>query len=74
MPAAAHRIQQLHKTNVLTLASLMDMCAVFAHANLASCQAIADACWRHCSLNGALLGPIVSPSRFQIIPVNCLLL
>lgn len=68
MPAPAQRLQSMHKAQALSLAAIMDICAIFAHSNLASCGAIAQACWRHCSLGGVPQKPAGSAqSKHQLV-------
>lgn len=46
MPAATERIRQMHKAGLLSMAGLLDVCAIFSAEHLSSCQAIASACWQ----------------------------
>ena len=52
IPPAQQRIQQLHSAGLLSMADLLDVCAIFAASNRAHCVAIAQACWAAVDLAG----------------------
>jgi hypothetical protein len=54
MPRPEERIQKLAKSGFISMATVLDVCAIYCVDNLLRCRAIAEVVWRAASLAGAL--------------------
>jgi hypothetical protein len=53
MPPCRCRLQRLHASGLLAMASLLDVCSIYATTHLSGCQAVAQACWASTDMAGA---------------------
>jgi hypothetical protein len=54
MPPPEVRIRVLAKSSFVSMATVLDVCAIYCVDNLLRCRAIAEAVWRAASLSGVL--------------------